>query len=92
MSRSFLIYPDIFGGRIRAFFTGIVPGVDRKAVCGLLEIADDALFMPIQRHTADIIALTGKQAAAPAAAGGVIAGMGGDASGVKSADCVAELL
>ena len=90
---SFLIYPDVFGGRIRAFFTGIVPGVDREAVCGLLGVEDERLFMPDQRHTADIIAYSysGRQTKMPAGADAVITRLDGFAIGVKTADCVPAL-
>lgn len=85
-----LIHPDIFGGRVRAFFTGIAPGADRKAVCKLLGIDDDALFMPVQKHTARVLVYTGKEL--PSEADAVITGLSGVALGVKVADCVPILL
>ncbi|MDA8387456.1 MAG: peptidoglycan editing factor PgeF [Nitrospiraceae bacterium] len=95
MAGNFLIYPEIFGGetgKIRAFFTGIVPGADRSAICRLLGISDQALIMPIQRHTSDILAYSGKETETPACADAVITILDGVALGVKTADCVPVLL
>ena len=53
------LYPEIFfpfpGGKVRAFFTGKIPGVDREAVCRELEASPCKLFMPVQKHTSDVI-------------------------------------
>ena len=90
MNANILIHPDIFGGQVRAFFTGSAPGVNRRAICELLEIGDDGLFMPVQKHTSEVLVYTGREL--PSEADAVITNLSGIALGVKVADCVPILL
>ncbi len=95
------LYPEIFfpfpGGKVRAFFTGKIPGVDREAVCRELEASPCKLFMPVQKHTSDVIVYedcTDDEAATPPPpeADAVITAKTGVALGIMVADCVPALL
>ena len=96
--KNFLIYPEIFtagkagDNNIRAFFTGMIPGADRAAVCRLMGISDQDLIMPVQRHTSRVLVYAGRQTEMPAGADAVITDLEGVAAGVKTADCVPVLL
>ena len=95
--RNVLIYPEIFRGgnkKIRAFFTGIIPGVDKDAVCRLMGISGRDLIMPVQRHTSRVLVYDGEEADKflPEPADAVITGLSAVAIGVKTADCVPILL
>ncbi len=95
------LYPEIFlfqgnpDRKIRAFFTGKVPGVDRQAVCRELDTSPCNLFMPVQRHTNAVIVYedcTATQVKNPPEADAVITARSGVALGIMVADCVPALL
>ena len=101
MTESLLfLYPEIFSpkktGKVRAFFTEKVPGVEKEAVCHELGASAFNLFMPVQKHTSDVLVYedcTGDELKKnPPEADAVITGRSGVALGIMVADCVPALL
>ena len=101
MIESILVYPEIFSGYstgsrpIRAFFTVKMPGVNREAVCLELGTGPENLFMPVQKHTNDVIVYEDcreDEIKNPPEADAVITAKRGVALGIMVADCVPALL
>ncbi len=88
--------PEAPGAKINAFFTGKMPGVDREAVCRELGTSPENLFMPVQKHTNEVIVyeefLTESGIKNPPEADAVITAKAGVALGIMVADCVPVLL
>ncbi len=83
------------GAKIKAFFTGKTPGVDREAVCRELGTSPENLFMPVQKHTNEVLVyeeLTETGIKNPPEADAVITAKAGVALGIMVADCVPALL
>lgn len=52
-----VIFPEIFEGVVKGFFTGRIPGADRERIAGLASVKKEAIYMPLQRHTDKIVTL-----------------------------------
>ena len=98
-SKNFFIRPEIFPAeKIRAFFTGRTPGIDREAVSRELDtsFSEKGLFMPVQKHTARVLVyeeLTEDEIFKnPPEADAVITARPNTALGIMVADCVPVLL
>jgi YfiH family protein len=85
-----LIYPDIFSGDVKAFFTTRVLAADIKKICSLLSIKKEDVFFPVQKHTNKVFVL--ESYAKPNIADAVITQRRGILVGVKVADCVPILI
>ena len=85
-----LISPDLFSKHVTAFFTGKKPGVDPKDLCKIVQITEEKIYLPIQRHTDKIAFL--ESASGPLIADAVITKAPGMLIGVQVADCVPILL
>jgi polyphenol oxidase len=85
-----LIWPDIFDGRVRAFFTRKWIGADRTTIGTLFSMDQDMICMPLQRHT-DIVWLL-NEGRLPVTADAVVTRKPGILIGVQVADCVPMLL
>jgi len=84
------IFPDIFYGNVKAFFTTRVLGSDIEKICNFLSIKKEDIFLPVQRHTSRVFVLgTGRK---PTVADAVITNRKGIFIGVQVADCVPILL
>lgn len=85
-----LIVPDIFKGKVTAFFTGKSPGADTSAIARLFGIQESDIFMPIQKHTDKIMVLDASRE--PKIADAVVTGEKGVLIGVQVADCIPILV
>lgn len=85
-----LVHPDIFGGRVIAFFTGKNPGADLSEISRLAGIAEKHIYMPVQKHTDKVVVLDA--VAGPVIADAVITNRKDILIGVQVADCVPVLL
>ncbi len=85
-----LIFPDIFGKHITAFFTGKSPGTDIEKISGAASIDKQKIYLPIQKHTDKVLVLDSDLN--PRIADAVITGNKGILLGVQVADCVPVLL
>jgi len=81
-----LIFPDIFDGSVKAFFTRKSPGTNVKEICNLLSIERDAIYFPIQRHTDRVQVL--EKGLDSEIADAVVTRRKGILIGVRVADCV----
>ncbi len=85
-----MIWPDIFDGCVKAFFTRKSTGADKTILSRVLSISHDNICMPVQKHT-DIIWLLNEERT-PATADAVLTQTSGILIGVQVADCVPVLL
>lgn len=85
-----LIFPEVFGRRVKAFFTGRSPGADPALVSKVATVSPGRVYMPIQRHT-DIVAVIDSDLD-PKIADAVITREKGLLIGVQTADCVPVLI
>jgi YfiH family protein len=85
-----LIYPHIFNGNIKAFFTGKPVGVEIDKITGILSLKKEDIFLPIQKHTDKVLIL--KDNLKPKIADAVITQQKDILIGVQTADCVPILL
>jgi len=85
-----LIWPDIFEGNVRAFFTRKSIGADRMKIGELFSIDQDTVCMPLQKHT-DTVWLLNEECS-PVTADAVVTRKQGILVGVQVADCVPMLL
>ena len=85
-----MVFPPVFGSRVKAFFTGKAPGIDlaRISEIGSVEVRD--IFLPIQRHTDEVLVLD--SSFEPRTADAVVTRNNGVLIGVQTADCVPVLL
>lgn len=85
-----LILPDIFDGRVRAFFTTKAVGADRTKIGDLFSMDQEAICMPLQKHTDSVWLLN--EECSPVKADAVVTRNTGILVGVQVADCVPMLL
>lgn len=98
-----VIWPEIFNNEVVAFFTGKTPGVDLAAVAGLARMKPEHIYMPVQKHTNQVLVL-GQEGpegqkkpeedglTGPEVADAVITKRTKVLLGIKVADCVPILL
>ena len=85
-----LIFPELMKDHVTAFFTGKNPGADTDNLGKILKIADNKIYLPIQKHT-DKIAFI-ESSLSPVIADAVVTTEPGILVGVQVADCVPILL
>jgi YfiH family protein len=85
-----LIWPDIFKGSLKAFFTRKSVGADLDKISRILSVEKASIFMPVQKHTDNIMVLNSELT--PRTADAVITRKRGILIGVQVADCVPVLL
>jgi YfiH family protein len=85
-----LIWPDIFDGAVKAFFTRKSVGADIKKISSILSIEQENVFLPVQKHTDNIWVLHSDLK--PRIADAVITQRKGVLIGIQVADCVPLLL
>ena len=85
-----LIFPDIFGKHVTAFFTGKSPGADPEGIARAASIDKQKIYLPIQKHTDKVLVLDSDLS--PKVADAVITNNKGILIGVQVADCVSVLL
>jgi len=87
----YIIYPEIFKNKgVMAFFTGKSPGADIEKISAITGVSKEKIYMPIQRHTAEVVELPEDMSSV--VADSVITNRRGVLVGVKVADCVPILL
>ncbi len=84
-----LIFPTIFGGAAKGFFTGKTPGVDLQRISEISAIGKKHIYLPIQKHTDKVLLLDSFE---PRIGDAVITDRKGVVIGVQGADCVPVLL
>jgi len=84
-----LIFPKIFGSRVKAFFTGKTPGADLQRISEISAMGKKNIFLPIQKHTDKVLLLDSFE---PRIGDAVITDRKGVLIGVQGADCVPVLL
>lgn len=84
-----LIFPKIFGSRVKAFFTGKTPGADLLRISKIATINIKNVYLPIQKHTDKVLLLDSFE---PRIGDAVITDKKGVLIGVQGADCVPILL
>jgi purine-nucleoside/S-methyl-5'-thioadenosine phosphorylase / adenosine deaminase len=85
-----LIFPENLRGHVTAFFTGKDPGANKNDIAGILKIGQEAIYLPIQKHTDKVIVLGSSRE--PLIADAVITREAGVLIGVQVADCVPVLV
>lgn len=85
-----MIWPDIFNGYARAFFTGKSLGSDIDKISAVMSIKKEDIYMPLQKHTDRVLVLG--EGDRDIAADAVVTGAPGILIGVRVADCVPVLL
>jgi YfiH family protein len=85
-----LIKPEIFNGKVKAFFTRKSPGADIGKISNLLSISEKDIYLPVQKHTDQVLVL--RSDLAPVTADAVVTQRRGILLGVTVADCVPILL
>lgn len=85
-----LIYPEIFNGNVKAFFTNKTVGIEIEEIIKSFSSEKKSIFLPIQKHTDNIIILTND--IKPKIADAVITQRKDIFIGVQTADCVPILV
>lgn len=85
-----LISPEIFGNKVKAFFTGKVPGADFDRLARIAATDKKNIYVPIQKHTDKVILLD--SSLDPKIGDAVITSRKDILVGVQTADCVPVLL
>ena len=85
-----MIYPEIFDGKVKAFFTGKTVGADIEKIRCILSIKKEDIFLPVQKHT-DVVFVV-ESDCKPVIADAVVTERKGLLIGVQVADCVPVLL
>ncbi len=85
-----LIFPEIFKGNVTAFFTGKDPGADTDEIADILDIKEESIYLPVQRHTDKVLLLESSRE--PIIADAVVTRETGVLIGVRVADCVPVLI
>jgi purine-nucleoside/S-methyl-5'-thioadenosine phosphorylase / adenosine deaminase len=85
-----MIWPDIFDGCVKGFFTRKSTGADKTILSRVLSISPDNICMPVQKHTDTVWLLNEEHT--PATADAVLTQTAGILIGVQVADCVPVLL
>ena len=52
-----LIFPEIFGSHVTAFFTGKSPGADLYRISNIALVSKEKIYLPIQKHTDKVLLL-----------------------------------
>jgi len=81
---------DFFSNGVKAFFTRKSLGIDIKEISIIFSIKKEDIYLPLQKHTNEVITLENNFN--PEIADAVITGRKGILIGVKVADCVPILL
>jgi len=89
-NNTLVIRPDIFNGDVKAFFTKKSVGTDINRLSGILSIRKLDVFLPVQKHTDEVLVLSSDPK--PEIADAVITNREGILIGVQVADCVPILL
>lgn len=84
-----LIFPDIFDKKVKAFFTGKMPGGDVRRISEIAAVEKQNIYLPIQKHTDKVLLLDSLE---PAIGDSVITDRRGLLIGVQVADCVPILI
>ena len=85
-----LIFPQIFGRHVTAFFTGKSPGADPEGISRAASIDNQKIYLPTQKHTDKVLVLDSDLS--PRIADAVITSNKGILLGIQVADCVPVLL
>jgi YfiH family protein len=85
-----LVSPEVFGKKVKAFFTGKIPGADSGRLAQLASMEKKNVYLPIQRHTDKVIILN--SSLEPRIGDAVITNQKGILIGVQTADCAPILL
>jgi len=85
-----LIFPEIFGSHVTAFFTGKLPGADLDGISKVASINKQKIYLPLQKHTDKILVLDSDLS--PRIADAVITNDKGILIGIQVADCVPLLI
>jgi hypothetical protein len=85
-----LIFPDLMKNHVTAFFTGKNPGADTDIIGKIINIKNNQIFMPVQKHTDKIVLI--ESSFSPVIADAVITKEADILIGVQVADCVPILL
>jgi YfiH family protein len=85
-----MVFPEIFGNSVKAFFTRKSLGVNIEEICSILSIAKGNVYLPMQRHTDNVQVISA--GLETKIADGVLTGRKGILIGVQVADCVPALL
>jgi YfiH family protein len=85
-----LICPEIFGQKIRAFFTGKVPGADFERLGQLASLDKKNIYMPIQKHSDKVVIID--SSLEPKIGDAVLTRRKDILVGVQTADCTPILL
>ena len=85
-----LIYPEIFDGSVKAFFTKKSLGADIGMISKILSLKKDNVYLPIQKHTDKVQILNSDLK--PEIADAVVTDRNGILIGVQVADCVPIIL
>jgi hypothetical protein len=84
------IWPDIFGGDVKAFFTVKPIGIDAEYISRMFSLKKEYIFMPVQKHTDNILVI--ERDLHPQIADAVITNRKHLLIGVQVADCVPILM
>ncbi|MBI4823116.1 MAG: peptidoglycan editing factor PgeF [Nitrospirae bacterium] len=90
MPIDYIIYPEIFGKGVKAFFTGKSPGAHIGRIAEIASVSKDNIYFPKQLHTGKVIEL--KMDMTPQVADAVITGRKDVLIGIQTADCVPILI
>jgi YfiH family protein len=85
-----LIWPGVFRGSATAFFTRKTVGAEVDKISSILSIEKENIFMPVQKHTDNIIVLDSNFE--PRTGDAVLTRKRGMLIGIQAADCVPILL
>lgn len=85
-----VIFPEIFGSHIKAFFTGKSPGADLDRISNIASVSKEKIYLPIQKHTDKVLLLDSDFS--PRIADAVVTKGKGILIGIQVADCVPVLL
>jgi YfiH family protein len=81
-----MVFPSIFDGYVRAFFTTKLLGADIEKISHIICIKKEDIYLPVQRHTDKVIVLNSDLK--PKIGDAVITKRKNILIGVKVADCV----
>jgi polyphenol oxidase len=85
-----LICPEIFNAKVTAFFTHKSLGADTEKISALLSVSKKSFYLPVQKHTDNVVILNSESV--PAIADAVVTAKKGLFIGIQVADCVPILI